>query len=313
MDRTNEARPSDAPPLSTDGIYQAILPRDWRLPLLFASPHSGRLYEDSFLQSSRLDALSIRKSEDCFVDKLFASAPDAGAPLLKALFPRAFVDVNREPFELDPSMFREPLPAWINSHSSRVQNGLGTIARIVANGEPIYQGKLTFAEAEWRIRTCYEPYHTMLQWLIDRNLEKFGYCLLVDCHSMPSVFPIPGANRTSRTRFDFVLGDRHGRACARPLRQRTFEILRREGYRVSLNDPYAGGYTTGHYGRPDRNVHVLQIEINRALYMNEKTLEPHQGMDSLIRRINSLIAGLGSLDSGLFKRIPASQLDMPGA
>ncbi|HET9019036.1 MAG TPA: N-formylglutamate amidohydrolase, partial [Acetobacteraceae bacterium] len=211
-----------------------------RAPLVFASPHSGRRYSAAFLAAARLDPLSLRRSEDCFVDELFAAAPDHGAPLLAATFPRAFCDVNREAWELDPAMFADRLPAWVNTGSARVGAGLGTIARVVASGETIYRDKLRFAEAEARVRDCWAPFHAALQAVIAATLARFGRCLLIDCHSMPAA--PPGAARGGGA--DIVLGDAHGTACGARTVRLVQDTLERLGYRVRRNEPYAGGYIT---------------------------------------------------------------------
>ena len=167
-------------------VFEILAPPVQTLPLVLASPHSGTSYPPDFLASSRLDAFSLRKSEDSFVDEIFMAAPRLGAPLIRALFPRAFLDANREAFELDPDMFADALPAYVNTRSPRVAAGLGTIAKVVANGEEIYRGKLRFAEALGRVNRFYHPYHAALKRLIDQTRQRFGYCLLLDCHSMPS-------------------------------------------------------------------------------------------------------------------------------
>lgn len=242
------------------------------VPMLIASPHSGRDYSPEFIASSRLAFNALRRSEDSFVDELFAGATHAGIPLLQADFPRVYCDVNREAWELDPTMFADKLPPWCNTGSARVLAGFGTIARLVSSGEPIYRDRLTFAEAEHRIRTCWQPYHDALAQLIDGTVARHGACLLLDAHSMPSLTGRPkGAGP------DFVLGDAFGTSCAQPIIQFTERFLRDRGFRVRRNDPYAGGYVTRHYGRPSTQVHVLQIEICRSLYMNEARFEklPH--------------------------------------
>jgi N-formylglutamate amidohydrolase len=255
-------------------------------PLVFASPHSGRAYDAEFLAASRLDPLALRRSEDCFVDELFAAAPDFGAPLLAATFPRAYCDVNREPWELDPEMFADPLPPWVNTASARVGAGLGTIARVVASGEAIYRGKLRFADAEARVRGCWQPFHDALQELVASTRARFGTCLLIDCHSMPS-------NQTpARTDADVVLGDAHGTTCLGRTMQRVQDVLERLGYRVRRNDPYAGGYITRHYGRPREGVEALQIELCRSLYMDETRLEKRPTFSAVQRDIAALIAAL---------------------
>jgi N-formylglutamate amidohydrolase len=255
-------------------------------PLVFSSAHSGTDYSAEFLAGTRLEPRALRRSEDFSVDRLFAAAPRYGAPLLKAAFPRAYCDANREAWELDPSMFEDALPAWVNTGSPRIGAGLGTIPRIVSSGEAIYARKLRFAEAEDRIRRCWEPYHAALRGLIERTVAQFGVCLLIDCHSMPS--------GTASQAPDFVLGDAHGSACGAPLIDRTEQCLRRLGYSVRRNDPYAGGYVTRQYGRPREGVHALQIEIARGLYMDERLIEPHGGFSRLQRDVTDLIAFMTS-------------------
>jgi N-formylglutamate amidohydrolase len=258
------------------------------LPLVVASPHSGSDYPAEFVAASRLDSLAIRRSEDAFVDEIFAAAPVLGAPMLAARFPRAYLDVNREAWELDPAMFADALPDYVNSRSPRVRMGLGTIARIVASGEEIYGGKLSFAEAKTRIDTLYRPYHEALGRLVDETEATFGFCLVIDCHSMPS-----GASGSDRVSPDFVLGDCHGAACAPQLVEAARRYLSRRGFAVALNAPYAGGFTTGYYGRPRQRCHALQIEINRAIYMEEQSYSRRPEFAGLCAEMAGLIAWLG--------------------
>jgi len=215
---------------------------------------------------------TLRKSEDCFVDDLFSAALELSAPLLRALCPRAFLDVNREPYELDPAMFDSPLPNHVNTTSPRVAAGLGTIARIVATHHEIYQNKLSFSEAEQRIKEVYRPYHSALRNLVGRTAGQFGFCLLIDCHSMPST-GLPMNMSKSLNRIDIVLGDRVGLSCSGTLTRAIEEFFVGKGYRVVRNNPYAGGYTTEHYGDPTNGIHAIQIEINRSIYMDESTLQ----------------------------------------
>ncbi|MCW5751016.1 MAG: N-formylglutamate amidohydrolase [Alphaproteobacteria bacterium] len=243
-----------------------------RAPFVYASPHSGRRYSPAFLKLSRLDPLALRRSEDFHVDELFAAAPRHGAPLVQALFPRAFCDVNREPFELDPSMFDDSLPPYANTTSPRVLGGLGTIARLVGAGHEIYAGKLPLGEALQRIERCYRPYHRALREEVEATHAAFGLVVLVDCHSMPSIGG-QGDHDQGVVRPDIVLGDRFGASCAPAVIDAAESCLGALGYRVARNAPYAGGYTTAHYGRPETGRHALQIEINRALYMDERKLE----------------------------------------
>jgi len=286
--------------LEFDPPFELLQPDSRSAPLLFSSPHSGRTYPDGFLSKSQLDAISIRRSEDGFVDELFLSAPIYGAPLLRALFPRAYLDPNREPFELDPSMFFDELPAHANTKSHRVSGGLGTIARIVGDGSEIYDGKLLYAEADHRIKTLYLPYHNCLRDQLERIRTQFGYAILIDCHSMPSVGgPLDrdmGANRP-----DIILGDRYGTACS-PVLMRTAEaVLRRAGFTVARNSPYAGGYITESYGRPAYGTHALQIEVNRGLYMNEADVEKADCFDEIAKKMGEFIQALVEMDGRYFR------------
>jgi N-formylglutamate amidohydrolase len=279
-----------------DAAIEILAPAVQSAACVFSSPHSGRDYPAAFLAASRLDACSIRRSEDSFVDELFAHVPHHGAPLLKALFPRAFVDPNREPFELDPAMFDSPLPTFVNRRSPRVAAGLGTIARVVANGAEIYAGKLDFEEARARIERCYRPYHDALEDLIAQTRTRFGTCILIDCHSMPSIGGPMENDAGRRRQVDFILGDAHGRACARPLTAIVEETLREMGYSVVRNAPYSGGFITRNYGRPERSVHALQIEINRALYMDEARFERTEGLDRVAANMSRLAERLAALE-----------------
>ncbi len=283
-----------APPPSPPAAFDVRLPEVQTVPLVFASPHSGSDYPADFVAASRLDPLALRRSEDAFVDELFAAAPDWGAPLLRALFPRAFIDANREPFELDPAMFSDRLPDYANTASSRVSAGLGTIAKIVSNGQNIYSGKLRFADAAARISGYYRPYHRALETLVAETRRRFGYCILVDCHSMPSVGG-PLDPDAGRGRADFVVGDCFGSACAPYITDAIERRLGEDGYVVLRNKPFAGGFTTRHYGAPRNGVHAVQIEVNRLLYMDEMRLEKNGGFPRLQQRLTALIATLAEM------------------
>jgi N-formylglutamate amidohydrolase len=269
--------------------YTVVRPERQTVPLVLASPHSGRNYPLDLLATSRLNPLNLRRSEDSFVDELFADAPAHGAPLLAATFPRVYCDANREAWELDPAMFDGPLPDWVNTGSPRVGAGLGTIARIVATGEPVYDRRLSFAEAEDRVRRLWQPYHEALTALIAETRAQFGACLLLDCHSMPSGLPGP-------VRADFILGDAHGTTCAPRATRLIEEGLGALGYQVRRNEPYAGGYVTRHYGRPREGVHALQIEVARSLYMDERAIRPLPEMARLREEISGLLAQLAAVD-----------------
>lgn len=267
---------------------EIMWPEKRTMPFVFASPHSGSHYPADFVAASRLDPISLRRSEDSFVDDLFATAPDHGAPLLKAHFPRAYVDPNREAYELDPAMFEETLPDYVNTKSVRVSAGLGTIARVVTNGEEIYDGKLKFADAIQRVESTYTPYHSALKQLIAATKSTFGVCFLVDCHSMPSIGG-PMDDDHGKGRVDIVLGNNHGNACAAELMAFADDCLTGLGLAVRRNNPYSGGFTTRHYGQPKAGVHALQIEINRSLYMNEDAIERNGGFAELKECLNTLV------------------------
>ncbi len=273
--------------LAGEGVLDLRRPARRAVPLVVASPHSGANYPDDLLASSRLDPLTLRRSEDSFVDEIFATAPDIGAPLLAARFPRAYLDVNREAWELDPTMFADALPAFVNGRSPRVRMGLGTIARIVASGEEIYARKLRFAEARQRVEALYQPYHHTLRQLVEETEAAFGACLLLDCHSMPSA---AGGDQGGA---DIVLGDCHGTACAPHLVEAARAFLARRNFAVALNAPYAGGFTTGHYGNPRRGRHALQIERNRALYMDERSYQRKLDFERLVSEMTALMRHLG--------------------
>ena len=257
--------------------YSIVAPRQLGSPFVFCSPHSGRIYPKAFLASARLDAQALRKSEDCYVDELYGDVADLGAPLIAARFPRAYIDVNREPYELDPELFNEPLPPFANTQSVRVVGGLGTIARIVADNEEIYRERLSVAAALERVDRLYKPFHAALAGLLEDARRRFGIAILIDCHSMPSI----SAGQPNTARPDFVLGDRFGVSCDGKLTRFLKEQLAETGYAVHLNRPYAGGFITEHYGRPVRGCHALQIEVNRALYLNENSFERTSGFAPL--------------------------------
>jgi N-formylglutamate amidohydrolase len=288
-------------PAAAPAAYELIRPARQTTPLVLASPHSGDRYPADFLKMARLDHATLRLSEDCYVDELIAGGPTYGAPLLKALFPRVYVDANREAFELDPVMFEDRLPDAAITDSPRVAAGLGSIPRLAANDREIYGCKLPYAEAEQRIARCYRPYHQALAALIQETRERFGGCLLIDCHSMPSVGG-HGERDLGRARVDFVLGDCFGASCADAVTAAAEAHLRKEGINVRRNNPYSGGYVTQHYGRPTEGIHVLQIEVNRSIYMDEQTLERLPAFQETKQRLERLIAMLAHEAPALIRR-----------
>jgi len=287
----------DFSPSSAFAVSRAA---EQRVPFVFNSPHSGRHYPERFLEMSRLDSIAIRRSEDCYVDELFGCVTALGAPLLSAHFPRAYLDVNREPWELDPRMFSDPLPSYANTRSPRVAGGLGTVPRLVGEGAEIYAHRLPLCEATDRIELIYEPYHAALKQLLGETRRAFGYAVLVDCHSMPTGIRLGDTGM----RPDFIIGDRFGSSASRTLSEATIQLLSDRGFSVAHNRPYAGGYITEHYGRPVRNVHAIQIEINRGLYMDEQTLKKSAGFDALAVEIGSFVADLMALPDYCFGDLP---------
>ncbi len=274
-----------------DPPFEIKSPGDHTVPMVFNSPHSGRVYPESFLRTSALDPHVLRKSEDYFVDQLFENVVNLGAPLMHANFPRAYLDLNREPYELDPHMFLDRLPDYVNTRSLRAAGGLGTVARIVSEATEIYTAKMSFGEAQARIRSLYIPYHERLRALLRSTREKFDALLMIDCHSMPSAFGSKARN-SNANRPDFVLGDRYGTACISPITDLVETVLSRMGYSVVRNKPYAGGYITHTYGRPAIGMHVLQLEVNRSLYVDEDTLEKHGGFYRLCDDLMTVVAEL---------------------
>jgi N-formylglutamate deformylase len=271
-----------------DPPYEVTEPAALSGPVVCNSPHSGRAYPSRFLEQSRLDLATLRRSEDTFVDELFADAVKFGAPLMRAHFPRAFLDVNREPYELDPRMFDGRLPAFANTRSLRVAGGLGTIARVVGDAREIYDRRLPVDEALSRIELYYKPYHRALRRLIVNAQRAFGAAVLVDCHSMPS----SASGRDERPRADIVLGDRYGTSCAASVTDVLEEALRDCGYTVLRNKPYAGGFITEHYGDPAAGLHAVQIEINRALYMDEREYRKSTRFEAARINLGRVIARL---------------------
>lgn len=264
--------------------YDLHAPTGPATPVVFASPHSGRRYHAAFLESSVLTPRQLRSSEDAFVDRLFDSAPAHGAPLLAAHLPRAWLDVNRSADELDPALI-EGLRR--GAHNPRVASGLGVVPRVVSGGRAIYRGKIPVEEVQARIREVWVPYHATLARLLVESRARFGHALLVDCHSMPHE-ALAGFPRGRRP--DVVLGDRYGAAAAAEIVDRVEAAFAGAGFAVSRNAPFAGAYTAREYGRPAEGRHVVQVEIDRALYMDEATVTPHAGFDALKARLDTVVA-----------------------
>lgn len=271
-----------------NAVYSLGMPTGTRSCAIFNSPHSGAEYPRELLERSRLGPVQIRLSEDAFVDELFAAAPACGAPLLAARVPRACLDLNRSPDDLDPALIEG---ADRRAVSPRIAAGLGVIPRVVGEGKVIIDGKIPLAEAEARIARCWQPYHARLQELIAECQEMHGVAVLFDCHSMPHD-ALASAPATWGRRPDLILGDRFGASCDRWLSDAAAEIFAAAGFAVARNAPFAGGYITQRYGRPRHGVHALQIEIDRALYMNEARIEPSPDFAAVRARIGGAVSAL---------------------
>jgi len=286
MTRDPEQNPESGPFRLNRPVRQTV-------PFVFASPHSGRRYPASLLERSRLDATTLRRSEDAFVDDLFAGVVGLGAPLLAAHFPRAFLDVNRSMAELDAGMFSGALGVPVDTPSPRVAAGLGVIPRIVRDGAEIYRGKLDSREADTRLTELYQPYHRALAALMEETRAHFGVAVLIDCHSMPSALSVP----------DIVLGDRYGASAGPQLTARAEAAFVREGFSVARNTPYAGGHTTTLHGRVASGCHALQIEINRALYLDEDRIAKKAAFELVRTRLTRAMR--------ILTTIPLSHLGRP--
>lgn len=274
-----------------DPPFEVLEPGECRGPVLFNSPHSGSIYPRAFLTTSRLDIATLRRSEDSFVDELIGGVVACGFPMMRAHFPRCFVDVNREPYELDPRMFDGRLPSFANTRSMRVAGGLGTVARVVGDAQEIYDQRIPVDDALRRIESLYKPFHRALRRLFTRLHRDFGAAVLIDCHSMPS----SAGHKDERPRPEFVLGDRYGTSCVGAVSETVEQTLRGLGYSVSRNKPYAGGFITEHYGNPSAGLHAIQLEINRALYMDERRYERSRNFARLAADLEMLARRLGEI------------------
>jgi N-formylglutamate amidohydrolase len=277
--------------LMSQCYFEILAPAEWVSPIVYNSPHSGSIVPIEFLQQSRLSEAALRQSEDCFVDELFKSCLENGAPLLRSLVSRAYIDLNREPYELDPRMFMENLPGYMNPGSPRVASGLGTIPKLVAEGEGIYRGKISLAEALKRIDNVYRPYHRTLTAMVEEVFSANQFCLLMDCHSMPSS-AVRSIKSHHEPQIDIVLGDRFGAACNRELSSEIEKLFAAQGFHVVRNRPYAGGFITETHGAPHHNRHALQIEINRALYMDEARIEKNKSFSDVEAAIGRVLTAL---------------------
>lgn len=248
------------------------------VPLILDSPHSGTEYPPDF--NSAVPHGQLRTAEDTWVDDLWAGALDYGVPLLAARFPRSYIDANRSPEEIDPALLEAPWPEPLPD-SPKVRLGKGLIWRLMDDGTPIYDRKLSLEEVRHRIDACWNPYHARLQSSVDAIHAACGQVWHINCHSMPSVAAQFATDKPGLVHPDFVLGDRDGETAAPAFREFVAQFLKGRGYSVTINDPYKGVEIVRRYGNPARGRHSLQIEVNRKLYMDEVSLRPHAGFDRL--------------------------------
>jgi N-formylglutamate amidohydrolase len=267
--------------------FRVSRPQEQTVPFVFASPHAGRNYPSTFLAASRLSHLTLRRSEDAYVDELFAGVPELGIPLICAQFPRVYVDANRAATELDETMFEAMPSVEIGLPTPRVTAGLGVVPRVVRDGAEIYREKLAPGEAAERLSRFYRPYHTALAGLVQATLARFGTAVVVDCHSMPSGAAVP----------DVVLGDRYGASAGSGLVRRAELAFEDGGFATARNMPYAGGYTTVLYGRREQGIHAIQIELNRGLYLDEDRVQHASGFERMRVRLMESVKQLTSIDA----------------
>jgi len=275
----------------TRDAFRLIRPDRQETAVIFSSPHSGRDYPAAFLEASALDARAIRSSEDAFVEGLFDMAPRFGAPLLAACVPRAYLDLNRAHDELDPGVIEGAMRA---AHNPRISSGLGVIPRVVAGGRAIYRGKIPLAEAEARIARYWHPYHGALRGLIQTTRAEFGEAIVIDCHSMPHE-AIESHSRIAHPKPEVVLGDRFGAAASPEVMARVEAAFIGAGLRVARNAPFAGAYITQAYGRPSVLQHVVQVEIDRSLYMDEVQIEPLPGFAAFRELMTGVVAEIADI------------------
>src|SRR6202022_3545465 len=274
-----------------DPPFEVVEPTECRSPIVFNSPHSGSVYPRAFLEAAKLDLLTLRRSEDSFVDALSEGVALPGHRFVKVHFPRCYVDLNREPYELDPRMFDGRLPSFANTRSMRVAGGLGPFARVVGDAQEIYGQRIPVDDAIRRIEGLYKPYHRALRRLFTRLHREFGAAVLIDCHSMPS----SAGSKDERPRSDVVIGDRYGTSSAAPVVECAEETLRALGYSVSRNKPYAGGFITEHYGNPAAGLHAVQLELNRAIYMDERRFERSASFSRMAADLETLAERIAAI------------------
>ena len=274
--------------------YRLIEPEALLSGIVIASPHSGRNYLSSVKEQSILDPITLRSSEDAFVDELMDFAPALGIPLICSEIPRAFVDLNRARDELDPAIIEGIKP---NRQNPRVISGLGVIPRVVANGKEIYSGKLSKEAAIERLESFWDPYHSKLAELLDRARQQFGYSILIDTHSMPheAILNASSSFRTSQ----IVLGDRYGATCAPEIINDLIKLISKNGLRASRNIPFSGAYIVQKYGSPGLNRHAIQLEIDRSIYMDERKIQKLEKFHKLKNKLQNIMRDFSQIHTCL--------------
>ncbi len=272
-------------------VYRIDAPERSILPIIAVSAHSGRFYPDEFLKQCQIPLDQLRKLEDCYVDELAAFCPQLGIAFISLNYARAYIDVNRDAMELDPEMFKSPLPIMPND-TSRIKMGLGSIPRLVESRE-IYSEKIAFVDILRRIDNVYRPFHRTLRNLIDSRINVFGRCLVIDCHSMPDLAAPLIENKDIS--HDIILGNRFGETCHDATIGYIEQAFQNNGFSVKRNDPFAGGFITRNYGKPKRSVETIQIEINRKLYLDEKNFTKNSAFNETQKRLQSSFQIIASL------------------
>lgn len=271
-------------------IFDEFNTQDFKFPLVLSSPHAGSVFPKEFLENSALTEHELKISEDCYVTELIRPASDAGIPLLSMNLSRTFIDVNRDKIELDDTMFFDaPKIADINSRRCRV--GLGVLHRVVYPNKNIYDGLLSYDEAQERLTCVYDVYHKRLKQLIDKCVRKFGYCFVVDCHSMPSM--ICNIMNESKA-LDFCICNLFDESCPKEVSQHLYQSLSDPNFRVEFNRPYAGAYIVFNYCQPRKNIFTLQLETNRSLYMDEQSYQKNTSFQSLSNHISHSLVNFGN-------------------
>ena len=270
-------------------IFEEFNTKELQYPIVLSSPHAGSQFPEEFLKNSCLNEHELKISEDCFVTELVKGASDAGIPLISLNIPRTFVDVNRDKIEIDETMFfNGPKANDVNSRRCRV--GLGVLHRVVYHNKNIYDGLISFDEAQERIKNVYEPYHKRLKQLVDKCVRKFGFCLLIDCHSMPSMI----CNIMNESKMlDFCICNLFDESCPTEYSQHLYNSLSNQDFRVEFNKPYAGAFITFNYCQPRKKIYTLQLEVNRACYMDEQSYQKNKHFQSIAEHISTSIKDLG--------------------